>query len=187
MLDKTTLRAQIKQQRSAISLHDWERWSTDIQKRLFAYPAFLKAHTIHCYVSMNDRKEVDTHGIVESCLKRNKSLFVPIMKTEVNELQHVEVSTKEELKPNAWGVPEPEYGERLDVIDPDLVIVPLLASDEKGNRLGYGKGYYDRFLSQISSIKVGLVFDQFILDEIPTEPHDIPLDVLITETRIINV
>lgn len=187
MLDKSTLRAQIKHQRSQITHQVWKEWSRKITERVLQNEKVESAESIHCYVSMNSRNEVDTHLMIQSLLEHNKMVYIPVMNQETNELQHAALSDVDALVPNEWGVPEPVNQDNVPIISPNIIIVPLLAADRNGNRLGYGKGYYDRFLASVSALKIGVVFDQFILNTIPVEPHDVPLDLLITESTTINV
>ncbi len=187
MLDKSTLRAQLIKERSQITTQTWEDWSGRITQRVLKNKAVELAQFIHCYVSMNSRNEVNTHRLIQCCLDNNKKVFIPVMSQETNELKHASVSDLDKLVPNKWGVPEPLNQVTYSTISPDIIIVPMLAVDRKGNRIGYGKGYYDRFLQSVSAIKIGVIFDQFILDSVPVEPHDIPLDIIITETATINV
>jgi len=86
-----------------------------------------------------------------------------------------------------WGIPEPVVVSPVYMNDPDVIIVPLLAADRYGNRIGYGKGYYDRFLTGASGLRVGLCPDCCLVSDIPIEPHDEQLDVLVTESGILRI
>ncbi|MBO6793278.1 MAG: 5-formyltetrahydrofolate cyclo-ligase [Balneolaceae bacterium] len=186
-LDKNELRAKIKKQRSVLDQQLWQEWSTQINKRVIESKFYSQAQSLHCYVSMNERKEVDTHSIINHSLDTGKTVFIPVMDTASNKLFHTEITDFNDLRANDWGVLEPINAVLKDQFFGDVIIIPLLAADTKGNRLGYGKGYYDRFLATSEALKVGIVFDQFLVDRVPVEDHDIPLDIIITETQTINV
>lgn len=131
---------------------------------------------------MNDRKEVNTHSLLKDLISSGKKVIVPVTDFETGELKHSELWSFKDLKENKWGVLEP------DEIHPqkqktDLILVPLLAADKDFNRLGYGKGFYDRFLKKENAVKIGLLFDGFLVDQIPVENFDEKLDILITEKR----
>jgi 5-formyltetrahydrofolate cyclo-ligase len=111
-------------------------------------------------------------------------VVAPVTDFEKNQLSHVKVESVSTLVPNKWGVPEPKNGQKIDVATLDLVLVPLLAIDNKGNRLGYGKGFYDRFLKKTTAQRIGLVFSNFVLDEVPSEPFDEQLDGYFTENGL---
>ncbi len=186
-LDKNELRAKIKKQRSLLDQKLWNDWSAQIYKSVIESKFYSQAHSIHCYVSMNARKEVDTHAIINHCLNGGKAVFIPVMDTASNKLFHTEIADLNDLKANIWGVLEPDNPTLKKYFLGDAIIIPLLAADANGNRLGYGKGYYDRFLATTNALKIGLIFDQFLVDHVPVEDHDIPLDIIITETQTINV
>ncbi len=130
---------------------------------------------------MNDRFEVDTHSLVNSMLLMNKRVIIPVMNMESGTLDHSELTNFSELELNKWGVLEPKELKPLDTSNIDLILVPLLGADLNGNRLGYGKGYYDRFLEKVTAISFGLLFDEFILEKIPIESYDRKLSGIISE------
>jgi len=83
-----------------------------------------------------------------------------------------------DLKKNRWGTREPRSGRPIAPADVDLVVVPALAVDRQGMRVGYGRGYYDRFLKHVHSHSVSIVYSSCLLDRIPAEPHDVPVESL---------
>lgn len=160
--------------------------SRRITDHLMNLPGYRTATVIHTYVSMVERNEVHTHNFVEKSLGLNKTVLVPKMKTK-GELTSAAISSLDELAANSWGVPEPQQENDADFSEIDLIIVPMVAGDRQKNRLGYGMGYYDRFLSKTNACKAGLLFDCQIYDGVlPTEEFDVPLDMLITESGIIK-
>jgi len=182
---KTALRATVLEKRASMDEEQWKRKSGAIIKRLKNESVFKNAESVHTYISMNERREVCTDHLLKYLFQVNKEVLVPITNFEDHSLIHASVSDTTQFEANKWGVREPiEYqpGE-LSSVDP--VRVPIAAADMEGNRLGYGKGFYDRFLSRISAKKVGLVFDDFLFQEIPAEPFDEKMDLIITEERVI--
>ena len=102
------------------------------------------------------------------------------------EMRFFRIADFSELKAGAFGIPEPTGSEEPDNFSASLCIVPALSFDENGYRMGYGGGYYDRFLRGYDGISVGICYDDF-LGEIPREEHDLPVDILVTETKILNL
>ena len=88
------------------------------------------------------------------------------------------------LKKGHYGVLEPVFDAEKEMPEPDVVLVPALAVDGLGNRIGYGKGYYDAFLSEVKSCKIVPLFAKQVVDGIPSEPHDVPVDILVTEEGV---
>ena len=179
---KEILRSFFRQKRDEMTNVRWTQNSVGIHSIIVDQEWYKSAQSIHCYVSMNHRKEVDTHSLIEGILASNKRLVVPIMVDNAS-LQHSVLSDWNQLTSNEWGVMEPKT---LHLISPecmDVVLVPMLAMDVYGNRLGYGAGYYDSFLKDLprSTCKIGLVFHDFVVHKLPANSWDIPLDGYVTE------
>ena len=146
------------------------------------------------YVSF--RSEVDTRNYLDNILGMGKRLILPVVDAQHKLLKLYEVKDVSELAPGYMGIPEPDIREnrRVTIKDIDLVVIPGTGFDIKGNRLGYGGGYYDRLLSyeskQFALIEhiptIALAFEEQIGEEIPAEPHDIKVDMIITDTRVID-
>ena len=132
---------------------------------------------------MNERNEVNTQPLIQELISRGIKVIVPITDFESGTLNHSMLTSFEELESNKWGVLEPKEMDETDY-KPDIILVPLLAADLEFNRLGYGKGFYDRFLSESSALTIGLVFQEYILNKIPVERFDQKLDILVTEKEV---
>lgn len=184
--EKKRLRKKLLNRRKAIPEDEYQAASATIIAKVNQLPEFKRAETVHCYVSMNDRGEVDTHKLIRQLFSLGKRVVVPITHFEDGTLSHVILTSFEELKENKWGVLEPSGGEPIAPRELDLVLVPMVGGDERGNRIGYGKGFYDRFLSEVSCPKVGLIFEQNIVERLPVNEFDVALDKIITEVRIIR-
>lgn len=182
---KALLRKKIIAGRQSLFKEVWERKSSLIKEKILSSKEFKSAKKIHCFISMNERFEVNTHELIKEMLLLNKEVVVPVTDFEKGTLLHSRLFSIKDLKPNKWGVLEPLT---LDFIEPyeiDLILVPLLAADESGNRLGYGKGFYDRFLEKTKAFSCGLIFSEFILELIPTDSFDKKLNALISEKGFI--
>jgi 5-formyltetrahydrofolate cyclo-ligase len=183
---KEHLREKLLERRSSITEEAFYEKSVQIQERLEQYEPYIKADTIHCYISLNERREVNTHPLIKEMLAAGKEVVVPVTQIEAGTLRHVWLDVFEDLQANEWGVPEPVEGEEAGPEDLELIIVPMVGGDYNKNRIGYGKGFYDRFLQQVHCPAVGLLFEECLIDAVPVESFDVPLSMLITEQQIIQ-
>ncbi len=128
--------------------------------------------------------EVDTKAIIEY-FSKSRQVYLPVVDGEDIALVNVNKDTK--YQAGSWGISEP-IGERLSPKDvrPAVTITPLLGADKKLNRLGKGKGYYDRYFASVDTFKVGLAFEEQVLDEVICDKWDKPLDLVITPVGIIR-
>eukprot|EP01093_Parvamoeba_rugata_P009726 TRINITY_DN26742_c0_g1_i2.p1 TRINITY_DN26742_c0_g1~~TRINITY_DN26742_c0_g1_i2.p1 ORF type:complete len:194 (-),score=37.39 TRINITY_DN26742_c0_g1_i2:344-925(-) len=181
--EKAVLRKILLNKRKAIPHERWESLSVSVIENLKNIPQFLEAKCTHVFVSMNERNEVNTHMLIKELIESGKKVIVPVTEFSSGTLNHSKLTSFEELESNKWGVLEPKVMEVTDE-KPDVILVPLLAADLEFNRLGYGKGFYDRFLSESSALTIGLVFQEYILDKIPVERFDQKLDILVTEKDV---
>ena len=145
--------------------------------KLENHPAFRQAHTILLYYSLPD--EVQTHEFVERW-SREKQIILPVVKGDELELR--QYTGPQDLQKGSFGIEEPT-GELYDTPEQiELTIVPGVSFDRNGNRLGRGKGYYDRLLPRIpSAYKAGICFPFQLVEEVPAEPFDIRMDEIITQ------
>lgn len=181
---KQKIRAEILEKRRNISKEEFFEKSREIIDSLKSLPEFKKAKNILFYVSFDN--EVDTLEIIDELLdNQEKKVIVPYIKK--GEINVSELKDFSELKNGKFGIPEPGKIRKFDEKDLDLVIVPGIAFDNRGYRIGYGYGCYDQFLKKIECIKVGLFFEIQLIKKVPQEKHDVALDFLITEKRILKV
>lgn len=164
-------------------LDEAERLSAaqDVFDRLEKTSAFLMADRILMYHSLPD--ELHTHTFLDKWASR-KRFYLPRVNGVNLEILPYE-STRLEL--GSFHIEEPTGD---DVVDPDeieLIIVPAVAYDRRGNRLGRGKGFYDRLLQSTKATKIGVGYDFQLLDELPTEEHDVPMDFVITQSTVIRI
>lgn len=163
--------------------------SNKILEQLLTVEEFVKSKCVSIYLSFGN--EVDTFLIVEWLKQNNKSVVVPYTeKKEINLTPVYIEDIDEDTTLSPFGYPEPiiERVKKAKLEEVDFVIVPGVAFDDSKNRIGYGKGYYDQYLSGFNpEIKfAGLAYDFQLLDSIPTEQHDIRMDMIITEKRVIR-
>ncbi|WP_294627419.1 5-formyltetrahydrofolate cyclo-ligase [uncultured Bacteroides sp.] len=151
--------------------------SAKILAALEAHPAFRAANTILLYHSLKD--EVDTHAFIRKWSNR-KRILLPVVIG--NDLELRIYSTPEDMTIGSYGIKESTGEVFIDYAAIDFIAVPGVAFDLKGNRLGRGKGYYDRLLPRIpSAFKAGICFPFQLVEEVPAEPHDIRMDTIITD------
>lgn len=182
---KGLLREKVKSLRDGLDGRAIERMSVAVVDRLFSFEDFKKSSKVLLYLSL--KREVQTEKIIEKCFAAGKRVFVPVMDIKNDALLVSELAGREvKLEMGAFGVREPGEKDRK-IVSPDildLAIIPGLAFDRKGARLGKGKGYYDRFLGRLSPTvcRLGLAFDFQILDFIPQVQHDVGMHKILTES-----
>lgn len=184
-LAKKEIRTKLKQQRQTISHEELLQISKTINDKVFTLLQSIKAKHVNCFVGDVTRKELQTIPLLKRLLENEYIVSVPVMKANY-ELEIAQIQSLEELTPNDWGILEPKIS-KSTTIKPCAIIVPMLAADLHKNRLGYGAGYYDRFLSRFEAItSIGIVAQSFILKKLPTDYYDIPLDIILTEKTSIE-
>ena len=146
---KQELRKIYKQKRKKLSAFEVDCCQENIYQQVFKID-FRKINTIHIFLSIERLLEVNTNPIIDFLLLKNKTVVVSVSDFSKNTLTHFLFDRKTKLKVNSYGIPEPINGIEIDAEKIDLVFVPLLISDEKNYRVGYGKGIYDTILSQLN-------------------------------------
>jgi len=183
---KKQLRAAYLSRRQSLSAEQVAVSGRAILQGLAKLEEYARAGLVHTYVSSKDN-EVDTLALIRLSLEGRKRVAVPVVRPGTRTLGHAEIRDLGQLQPGRWGLSEPGADHALwleDLEEIDLVIVPGLAFDPCGNRLGLGGGYYDRFLALVRAPKVGLTYQALLLDELPAEPHDIRVDIVVTEAAV---
>lgn len=183
---KAEVRASALARRDAIPPGAREAASRAIAARVVALPEFARARVLACYVPIGS--EVDTRPLLDAALHTSKCVAVPRTDRAAHALVMHEIETLDELAPGAFRVPEPDPRLHPDRAprEIDLVIVPGIAFDRAGHRLGYGRGYFDRWLAGYAGATVGLAFDALLLDAIPAEEHDVAVGIVATERRVLR-
>ena len=176
MLTKKELRSKIKQRLRKQKEEERQKQSRIIKKKLFRLAEFKKAKRIMFY--MADEREVDTQAMITEARKKGKIVTVPVCDINKKRIIPCKIGVKERFQKGPYGIKEPCTKRPLAVKDIDLVIVPGVAFDRQGNRLGRGKGYYDSFLKLInqSAVSIGLAFRSQILPSLPHTHRDVAID-----------
>ena len=185
-LSKEKLRSELRSMRNRLSTYEVLKRSNDIITTLTSLPSFLNAQVVACYLSFGS--EVYTHGLVKAYCG-TKDILIPVVDREHRSLQLSHIRNWQELSTGAYGILEPKdaFLRIRDVEEAEMVIVPGIAFDEYGNRIGYGGGYYDSLLARADSLKVALAYDFQVLEHrIPDEPHDVRMDMILTDKRVIR-
>jgi 5-formyltetrahydrofolate cyclo-ligase len=179
MSNKKCLRKTYLDIRSSLSETEVEKKSKIIIESLFSLDEFKSAHTIMFYV--DTKKEVMTRQAITGALNMDKRVVVP--KVVDHGMIAVEIDSLIRLKPGRLGIYEPIENNEMPVEQIDLVVVPGVVFDKRGFRIGYGGGYYDRFLPSLrpDARKVAIAYDIQLIDKLSTEDHDIRVDIIITE------
>jgi 5-formyltetrahydrofolate cyclo-ligase len=172
MKSKNEIRQLIKNKREALDPAEKEKLDKDIILKINENSDFKAANTILVY--MSHKNEVD---IID--FTNNKNLVLPRVNNENLDLYLIE--SLDDLEEGAYGIMEPKTTcKKVLPDDIDLALIPGVAFDKKGHRIGFGKGYYDRLETKLTCKKIGIAYDFQIVDEIPFESHDLPVDLLIT-------
>ena len=181
--DKTFLRSLYKKKRLSLTKQEVDHLSQRVCKQLDKLSIWRLKH-YHIFISISKYNELDTSSIINKLKSEKKIIIVP--KISNNELVHIAINDQTEFSINEYGIKEPNNGHHFITENLDLIFIPLLAFDLEGHRVGYGKGYYDRFLklTNKSSLKIGLSFFDPINKIQDIDDNDVKLDYCITPTQI---
>lgn len=182
-MTKAALRKKYKEKRMQVSWKDKERW-TDMILINFQKLQLPFIDCVHTYLAMEEQNEIETENISRYLAFKNPGLkvVVPKINLDAGEMKHYIFNDDDEMAPNLFGIIEPVKGEKVAVEEIELVLTPLLAFDKRGYRVGYGKGFYDKFFQQCQStvIKVGLSYFEAEEEIENINPYDVPLNYCIT-------
>ena len=184
-MPKTSIRREILAHRRSLSEEEFRSASFLIQRSFLETDEFLRARGVVVYASIH--KEVDTEEIVRASLESGKKVAFPAVVH--HGLVFREVADLSSLKKGTFGIMEPCSTHRhFELEEADVFVVPGVAFDLQGHRIGYGKGYYDRALHRLEGQGklVGFCYDFQLVDRLPGEPHDVRMDLILTEKRVIR-
>lgn len=184
-MNKSALRQTYIQARKAFSEEEIEDKSLAIANQALHLPIWNKTN-YHLFLSIVEKKEIDTDYLLQVLAGKDKNIVLSKSDFKSGEMQHYLLTDNTVLRVNSYGIPEPQEGIQILEIQLDVVFVPLLAFDEQGNRVGYGKGFYDRFLQNCRPdvIKVGLSFFEAEPNIEDVSTQDIALDYCVTPNKI---
>ncbi len=182
---KAILRKQVLPARKILSSEIWESRNQQLLTKVVGFIKNHSAQVIHSFLPIERNKEVNTWPVLKELISLEKQIVVSSTDLEKETMFHYYYHAELKFRLNRLKIPEPVNAKSADVKAIDMVLIPLLAADKRGNRIGYGKGYYDRLLRDLPQVnKVGLtlgsLFDEFNF----AEPHDIRLDYCITPFEI---
>jgi|TARA_A200000113_G_scaffold166679_1_gene151349 5-formyltetrahydrofolate cyclo-ligase len=180
---KAELRIQYRRRRKALTPQQIDDLSILIVNRCLELKLWDQS-TYHLFMSFRKNNEIDTSLLLSVIQGKDKQPVIPKMVGD-HDLEHYLLLDQTPIKINQWGIPEPQSGIKIDSEQIEVVFVPLLIFDLQGHRVGYGKGYYDRFLAKCKpgTIKVGLSFFDPIERIKDIESHDIPIDFGVTPNK----
>lgn len=182
---KEELRQRMKTRLDSLNQEEYQDFNGVLYRNFIKLAIVKRAKNIMIYYSV--RNEVKTEAIINYLLKTGKTVALPVCTPE-RDLNAAVINDLCQLQPSVFGLMEP--GPEAALLEPDLldlIVVPGVAFDERGYRLGHGAGYYDRFLSKmLNSFKLGLAYDFQIVSKIPVESHDIGMNGILTPSRYLE-
>lgn len=179
-LNKNAVREKIKKEKKQFTKEQLDYFSTEVIDSLLQLECFHNAKTVLVYYSMED--EVNTHSLIDGLLG-DKRIILPVVNRDHLLLR--EYTSFDQMEISSYGILEPKGADFTNLKEIDVVIVPGVAFDRKLNRLGHGRGYYDRLLPQLKALKVGVCFDFQLLNEIPFDNFDVNMDMVVAQNEII--
>jgi len=181
-MDKSELRRRYLSKRRLLNKSQIQSRNQLIGQRLLNFVDWKAVKLVHVYLPILNNNEIDTFPMIKYLWSNFESVGIAVPKVaRENQLEHYQLTEGTALKSNIWGIPEPVNAPRVEASDIDLVVAPMIIFDKCGHRIGYGKGYYDRFLANCrpATRKIGLCYFNPVR-RIKNEPTDIAMDVVIT-------
>lgn len=184
-MNKSALRQAYRARRVSLSEDDYQQKNQQVVERLFTTYSF--AGTVHCFLPAAQQREVDTWPIIQRLWTiPSVRVLAPRCSPSGNDLSHHRLTSRTTLENNRWGIPEPVASQEYPASSIDWVLVPLLAFDRRGHRVGYGKGFYDRFLAECrpDAQKIGLSLFLPVDNIDDLGKQDIALDAVVTPDQV---
>ena len=188
--DRQSLRKRILEARDGLTAEVRHEKSEAVMEKFWNLPEMQQWSTLFMYVDF--RSEVETLELINRCLDQGIRVAVPLVDAKAVRMIPLLIKDPEQdLVSGYYDIPEPDPMKttKVDAGEIDAAVIPGSVFDIRGGRLGYGGGYYDRFLVNDApqAKRIGFAFEMQIVEKVPVEPHDQPLDILITEKRIVNI
>lgn len=186
-MDKKQIRKKYKQFRLELKEKEIDALSLEIANKTLELPIWDFSF-YHIFLSIAEQKEVDTEYLLHILQGKDKEIVIPKTIVETGNLQHFLLTDKTKIKKNRWNILEPQEGIEISTEKIEVVFIPLLAFDKIGQRIGYGKGFYDRFLAKCKPevLKIGLSFFEVEETFKETFSSDVPLNYCVTPKYIYN-
>lgn len=180
--EKRRLRMELKRALSDLKEEDCRSADREIALRILSMEEYQQAHTVFCFAGT--RQEIDTVPVLLDALRREKRLALPRCIAK-GIMEAYEIHSLEDLEPGSYGILEPKSGcMRISPKEIDLSLIPCLSASPDGRRLGYGGGYYDRYMAGALGVKAALCREDMMQKELPAEEHDQRMDLVVSEERI---
>lgn len=183
---KQKIRQGFLAERKSLSIYIVRRESAMVMKKLHFLSEYQNAKNIMVYFPCSN--EINTMPLIHELLNTSsKRCYVPVIKSVIGEMKAVSLTKHKKLSVNKYGLPEPvNKRATIDPLELDVILIPGLAFTAKGERIGFGRGYYDRYLKKTHAKKVALAYDFQVVDYLPQNKNDVLLDIIITPSKIIQ-
>ncbi len=179
-MDKKGARKLLFEKRKEIPKEKKVIYDKEISKKIVESDSFKKATQVLVFASAKD--EFDTSLIVESCRAENKKVFYPVCLDKLGNMEFKKVDSTDDLEIGTYDIPEPKpYCKEYIQKENDIIIVPCLSVDNNGYRIGYGKGYYDRFLQNFNGVSFCPCYEEMTSDTLPSDSFDVKVKFLVTQ------
>lgn len=184
-MDKKILRKKLIESRKSLDETEKAKWDKIISEKIINSDYFKNAKQVLIFSSTDD--EFDTRYIIERCRLLYKRVFYPLCIDSDGKMEFYKVDSVGDLQVGMYNILEPKSTcKKYIPQDNDLVIVPCLSADRQKNRIGYGKGYYDRFLKDFNGVSISPCYDILLEDEIPTDKYDMQINIIVTDKEVIQ-
>ncbi|MFC1498852.1 5-formyltetrahydrofolate cyclo-ligase [Verrucomicrobiota bacterium] len=185
-MNKSEIRTFIKKQREELARNWVEEHSRLVQERLVNLPELFKADIVGCYLAVG--MEVETKLILKECWQAGKTVCVPAYNKAVGRYDLVRLEKGMHLEEGPFKVPQPIKREYVSGGEIGFMVVPGVAFDSSGGRIGHGGGYYDRILEgHRTACRMALAFEFQMLEQVPMEEHDVRMDMIVTEKHVVRI
>ncbi len=179
-MDKSRVRKCLLEKRKAIPKDSKNIYDKQLSDKIIQSDYFKNANQVLVFASTED--EFDTRYIIEKCRLEQKRVFYPLCLDNKGKMEFREVNSKGDLLVGMYNILEPkERCKKYTFQENDIIIVPCLSVDSNGYRIGYGKGYYDRFLKNFRGVSVCPCYEELLTDKLPTDENDIKINILVTQ------
>lgn len=190
-MDKNTLRKVYLEKRKFLSEAEYERRNQLLYHRMIEFQEIHQFHSIHTFIPIKKNKEPDTFPFIQYLWSKEHDVDVITAISDLNNpiLNHVKITEDTTFLENKWGIPEPQGCDSYPIDNIECVLVPMVVGSKNGHRIGYGKGYYDRFLQKCkSSTKfVGITMSPLLENDVYASEYDIPMHSMITPFEIYHI
>lgn len=187
-LNKKNIREEIIDKRNNLILDIKQNYDSLIFEEIINSEIYKKSKKIFTYISFGS--EVDTIKLINYSFSNNKEVYVPKINKQTKDMIALKIHNFNNMSVDKWGIIEPKSVDKTNIgTDFDLIIMPGIAFDKQGNRIGYGGGYYDKYISKLNNASnlLALAYDFQIIQDIESESHDIKVDFILTNKGFIKV